>query len=379
MEALPAIKRVCARNFLSLRDVCIDLGKLNILIGPNASGKSNITTVFRLIQSISLHGAPSLEDYRFESIFYAMDMTKVVEVNVELENGYRYKLELYGEGGYKEEITSPKGEVIYRFDGKSGYFGYISVGSVERTGSLNYLTQMNFKDGSYTVYRSILSLKPMPYDVSDDLKAIVRALAGISAYKLYPYTLKARDRVEVEPRLWYDGRGLARFLLHLYLERRRDFQRVEEAVRSLVPEVEELIPHLERGEVELWVRVRGLDAPLRPENISDGTLRLLAIVTALYSGGSLVVLEEPENHVHPHLLEALVDMARSSPSQVVVTTHSTHILDYVEPGEVYLVYKDGLETKVRRLTESSSIDEVRRFLEEGGTLGEAWYSGVVRP
>jgi Fe-S cluster assembly ATPase SufC len=378
MEALPAIRRVCARNFLSLRDACIDLGKLNILIGPNASGKSNIATVFRLIQSISLHGAPSLEDYRFESIFYAMDVTKVVEVNVELENGYRYKLELYGEGSYREEVTSPKGETIYEYDGKSGYFKYINVRSEVRKGYLN-LVKMNFKDGSYDVYRSMLSLKPVPHDVSDDFKTVVRVLAGISAYKLYPYTLKARDRVEVEPRLWYEGRGLARFLLHLYLERRRDFQRVEEAVRSLVPEVEELIPHLERGEVELWVRVRGLDAPLRPENISDGTLRLLAIVTALYSGGSLVVLEEPENHVHPHLLEALVDMARGSPSQVVVATHSTHILDYVEPGEVYLVYKDGLETKVRRLTESSSIDEVRRFLEEGGTLGEAWYSGVVRP
>jgi Fe-S cluster assembly ATPase SufC len=378
MEALPAIRRICARNFLSLRDMCIDLGKLNILIGPNASGKSNIATAFRLIQSISLHGAPSLEDYRFESIFYAMDMTKVVEVYAELENGYRYKLELYGEGGYKEEITSPKGEVIYRLDGRSGYFVYINVRNEVRAGSLNP-AKINFKDGSYTVYRSMLSLKPIPHDVSDDLKTIVRALAGISTYKPYSYTLKARDRVEVEPRLWYDGRGLARFLLHLYLERRRDFQRVEEAVRSLVPEVEELIPHLERGEVELWVRVRGLDVLLGPENISDGTLRMLAIVTALYSGGSLVVFEEPENHIHPHLLEALVDMARGSPSQVVVTTHSTHILDYVEPGEVYLVYKDGLETKVRRLTESSSIDEVRRFLEEGGTLGEAWYSGVVRP
>jgi energy-coupling factor transporter ATP-binding protein EcfA2 len=378
MEVLPAIRRVCARNFLSLRDACIDLGKLNILIGPNASGKSNIATVFRLIQSISLHGAPSLEDYRFESIFYAMDVTKVVEVNVELENGYRYKLELYGEGSYREEVTSPKGETIYEYDGKSGYFKYINVRSEVRKGYLN-LVKMNFKDGSYDVYRSMLSLKPVPHDVSDDFKTVVRVLAGISIYKPYPYTLKARDRVEMEPRLWYDGRGLARFLLHLYLERRRDFQRVEEAIRSLVPEVEELIPHLERGEVELWIRVRGLDAPLRPENISDGTLRLLAIVTALYSGDRLVVFEEPENHIHPHLLEALVDMARGSPSQVVVTTHSTHILDYVEPGEVYLVYKDGLETKVRRLTESSSIDEVRRFLEEGGTLGEAWYSGVMRP
>ncbi len=210
MEALPAIRRVCARNFLSLRDACIDLGKLNALIGPNASGKSNIATVFRLIQSISLHGAPSLEDYRFESIFYAMDVTKVVEVEIELENGYRYKLELYGEGGYKEEITSPKGEVIYSYDGKSGYFKYIDVRNEVRTGSFNYLTQMNFKDDSYTVYRSMLSLKPVPHDASDDLKAIVRALAGISAYKPDPYTLKARDRVEVEPRLWYDGRGLAR-------------------------------------------------------------------------------------------------------------------------------------------------------------------------
>jgi Fe-S cluster assembly ATPase SufC len=378
MEALLAIRRVCARNFLSLRDVCIDLGKLNILIGPNASGKSNIATVFRLIQSVSLHGAPSLEDYRFESIFYAMDVTKVVEVNVELENDYRYKLELYGEGGYKEEVTSPKGEVIYEHDGKSGYFKYINVRNEVGTGYLD-LVRMNFKDGSHNVYRSMLSLKPIPHDASDDLKTIVRTLAGISTYKPYPYTLKARDKVEVEPRLFYDGRGLARFLLHLYLERRRDFQRVEEAIRSLVPEVEELIPHLERGEVELWVRVRSLDAPLRPENISDGTLRVLAIVTALYSGGSLVVLEEPENHVHPHLLEALVDMARGSPSQVVMTTHSTHILDYVEPEEVCLVYKEGLETKVKRLTKSSSIDEIRRFLEEGGTLGEAWYSGVMRP
>jgi energy-coupling factor transporter ATP-binding protein EcfA2 len=192
MEVLPAIRRVCARNFLSLRDMCIDLGKLNILIGPNASGKSNIATVFRLIQSISLHGAPSLEDYRFESIFYAMDVTKVVEVNVELENGYRYKLELYGEGGYREEVTSPKGEVIYEYGGKSGHFKYVNVRNEVRAGYLTLSAGMIFKDGSRTVYRSMLGLKPIPHDASDDLKIIVRTLAGISIYKPYPYTLKAR-------------------------------------------------------------------------------------------------------------------------------------------------------------------------------------------
>ncbi|MEM4489103.1 MAG: hypothetical protein QXK88_09985, partial [Desulfurococcaceae archaeon] len=64
------------------------------------------------------------------------------------------------------------------------------------------------------------------------------------------------------------------------------------------------------------------------------------------------------------------------PSQVIIITHSPYLLDYVKPEEVYVVQKEGLETKVRMLSRAEEVEEVRRFLEDGGTLGEAWYSGM---
>jgi predicted ATPase len=127
----------------------------------------------------------------------------------------------------------------------------------------------------------------------------------------------------------------------------------------------------------VWIKAKGLGEPLRPHNVSDGTLRALAIASALYGGSSLVVLEEPENCVHPHLLEALMSLARDSPPQVILTTHSPYLLDHARPEEVYVVEKEGLETKVGRLSAMKELKAVRRFLEEGGTLGEAWYSGMM--
>ena len=144
-----------------------------------------------------------------------------------------------------------------------------------------------------------------------------------------------------------------------------------------MPEVEELIPHLEGADVEIWIKVKGIKEPLRPPNISDGTLRLLAYTTVLYSGFSLVFFEEPENSIHPHLLETIVDLARKAPCQVAISTHSPYLLDHVRPEEVYVVEKVGIETIVKRLSRTSEVEAVRRFLEEGGTLGEAWYSGMM--
>jgi predicted ATPase len=101
------------------------------------------------------------------------------------------------------------------------------------------------------------------------------------------------------------------------------------------------------------------------------------LVTALYGGARVVVLEEPESCVHPSLLEALVDAMRDAPAQVIATTHSPYLLDHVKPEEVYVVGRVGLETKVRKLSETEEVKLVKRFLEEGGTMGEAWYSGLL--
>ncbi len=71
-----------------------------------------------------------------------------------------------------------------------------------------------------------------------------------------------------------------------------------------------------------------------------------------------------------------MDLVRNSLSQVILTTHSPYLLDHAKP-EVFLVEKEDLETKVEMLSNTERMNRVKLFLEEDGTLGEAWYSGLL--
>ena len=167
-------------------------------------------------------------------------------------------------------------------------------------------------------------------------------------------------------------------MLHTLLTtRRREFNRVEELLRAAVPEVEELLTLVTGTSVRVAVRERGFEEPFGPEHLSDGTLRLLAFIKALALPNPLVSFEEPENRVHPELLGALVELMRLSGKQVIVTTHSPSLLDHFKPEEVYLVAKIEGETRIKRLSTMEDINVVKRFIDRGGGLGEAWVSGLL--
>jgi len=382
------LKRLYVRNFLSLRDVSVEFGKLNVLIGPNASGKSNLLKALRLLRNHVRIGLPVLDEKSptelpFGDLVYGFDVYKTIELKAVIDYEGRevsYKLRLFVDG-YEEAIEEDS-ETVYEYSTRikrppkyranDGTFKTITlITGVETTVTFRNVEGRLERRG-VRYLRSPLSSPPG--DVDTVIRVVIEFLRGIGVFRFDPTAMRFSSRVAEEPVVEYSGANLARFLLYLYLERRRDFIRVEDAVKAFVPEVDEVIPHIEGDSVELWVRFRGLPLPLRPDYVSDGTLRLLAIASILGAGFSLVAIEEPENHVHPHLLEALVGLARSSPSQVVFTTHSPHLLDYVEPSEVLVVGRVGLETRIRRLTETREVEVVKRFLEEGGTLGEAWYA-----
>ena len=64
--------------------------------------------------------------------------------------------------------------------------------------------------------------------------------------------------------------------------------------------------------------------------ISDGTLKLLAFITAINLESSIICIEEPENFIHPSLLKSLIEILTNSDKQVIITTHSPYLLDYVK-------------------------------------------------
>jgi len=356
------------KNFLSLRDIRVDLGRLNIFIGPNASGKSNIVKAIRLLSNHARGCVDVLSEYsEFKDMVYNFNPVGVVEIRMEaMVNGREmtYILTL-NNMKYIEDIVMD-GENVLHHDGDDVSY---------RLMNKNYRVPSVFSYFGRNMFYSALSY--LPGENYREIFQLAYLLKNISVHSFIPSKIRARVSIDNPVDLRYYGDNLPRYLLYLYLEDRKTFSLIEEAFRNLISEVEEIIPHIEDTGVEIWLKVRGIREPLKPSNISDGTLRILAIITILYSKKGLIVLEEPENYVHPYLLETLIHLIRNSPSQVIIVTHSPYLLDYIRPEEVYLVEKPGRETLVRRLSKSREIEEVRRFLEEGGTLGEAWYSGIM--
>ncbi|RLF17343.1 MAG: hypothetical protein DRZ82_09885, partial [Thermoprotei archaeon] len=321
------ITKIHIKNFLSLKDVEIELNKLNVLIGPNASGKSNIIRALELLASHAKYGIPTLPGYReFKEIAHNFDETTTITIEVEAvigDHDVKYSLNLRADDYIEQAWIDNK--IALEATGRGRARILSQRGMIEAPGGGFLRSRLLEKE----VHASLLMR--MPSDAIKELHILAQILKTISTYSFIPERIRARSSVSEEPRLGRHGENLARTLLHLYLEDRKAFTIIEETLKSLIPEVEEIIPHLEGTEGEIWLKIKEIKEPLRPANISDGTLRILAYITALYTGKQLVALEEPENCIHPHLLETIIDLARKSPSQVVITTHSPYLLDHIQP------------------------------------------------
>ena len=151
----------------------------------------------------------------------------------------------------------------------------------------------------------------------------------ISSWGIYSFEPKAiRGYANVLPssELSRDGSNLPQVLHTLLTTNRETFRRIEDTLKMCLPEVDEIdLPVIRKDhqpEVHIAIRERGFEKPFELAQISDGTLRLLAFITALNLDSPLVAFEKPENCVHPHLLETLIDIVRKSDKQVIISTHS---------------------------------------------------------
>jgi predicted ATPase len=106
--------------------------------------------------------------------------------------------------------------------------------------------------------------------------------------------------------------------------------------------------------------------------LSDGTRRVIRAITGLvFDQRSLMLLEQPENSIHPGLLRKLIDVFRSysTSSQVIFTTHSPDVLDVLGPNEVVFISAPEGATKARRLS-PAEVRRAKKYLKESGSLSE---------
>jgi predicted ATPase len=172
--------------------------------------------------------------------------------------------------------------------------------------------------------------------------------------------------------------------LHTNRER---FDELEERLTRLVPNIKRIsLPRTQNQTFSLELIDRYSEHHIPASDISDGTLRILGFLTALYQENtpSIICFEEIENGIHPWLLHKMVELLKivstegitGNPVQFLITTHSPVLLNYVEPHQVRAVEldKEG-KTQVHALP----IDSIRfqQALEAyDGDLGELWCTNV---
>ncbi|WP_337174959.1 AAA family ATPase [Paludisphaera sp.] len=369
------ISRMEVDNFKSLVDFSLDLPKFTCLIGLNGAGKSTILQCLDFLSRLVVRDGldPWFDERgwksrdllsrlsgRSESIDFKV---KFVDASQTLVGHWR--------GRYDPGVNACRDESV-----DIGGWTLSTVGdrevTIHKPGAEPQTERISF------VYEgSILSQireELLPAEILQ-LKGLI---AGIQALdQLSPNELRRRAR-EASGTLGAGGRNLSA-LIHEMSEVER--KALVERMRKAYPRLNELVTtQLQAG----WKQLEILEdyettspghlfeGPLATEarHINDGLLRVLAVFAELQSRHPVALFDEIENGINPELVELVMDSLVQAPKQIVVTTHSPMILNYLEDEvakeSVLYIYKkaDGI-TRSIPFFDIPSIGEKLRFMGPG--------------
>ena len=162
-------------------------------------------------------------------------------------------------------------------------------------------------------------------------------------------------------------------------------ERYPERLEKIISSLSNQVPRLEKVDTELTMsgrrRLQIKDAPFEQPILakfaSDGTLKLLSYLTLFHNPQppQLIGIEEPENYLHPRLLTGLVGefLEVLMFSQLIITTHSPHLVNELSAEEVWVLYKDEQGFTVCK--RASDMLGVEHLLDAGAKLGKLWMEG----
>ena len=361
-----------AKHYRSLRDERVELGDLNLFIGANASGKSTILDALRF-----LHEGVRTRDFRTPAysrggvvhLAWKGEAADRIELSVRLEDGdrtFEWSLRLVRTSGYEfhaeENVDGlPRNSPPVRLlESRRGEGWWWSGKKGER---------VTLKQG-----HTACALAAAAADASFPARDVAEFVGRWGFFDPNPFLLR-RDWTGLDAsRLDHYGRNLGETLYALHESSPEVLERIVAATRAVLGLPSEIETRESENRFYFVQTEPGLQYPVHQMGVSSGTLRMLALMTALYAEPetNLVGIEEPENYVHPTALSTFVEYLRDARARIqfMVTTHSPLLLDYLdEPGAVRIVRRS--ESEGTTVMQQQDPDGIRRALDASGfSLGE---------
>lgn len=377
MNGSRLIQTLHIQNFLSFGAAAemVDLQPLNVLIGPNASGKSNLIEALGLLRAAPADlTAPIREGGGVGEWLWKGGQgtpTAAIEVTVTYPEGIlplRYRLN-FTMVGQRLELVDEAVENAQPFSGhRDAYFFYRYLNghptlNVRRrpeaqAGSEDNRTSRKLRREDLKPDQSVLSQRKDP-DQYPELTYLGSQFAAMQLYREWNLGRYTAPRMPQRPDLPEDvlsedasNLGLVLNSLQHQVETKR---RILEELQRFYSAVEDISTRIQGGTVQIFLQERGLRQLVPATRLSDGTLRYLCLLAILChpQPPPLVCLEEPELGLHPDIIPTLAELLidASQRTQLVVTTHSDTLVSALShiPEAVLVCERDAQGTQLHRL------------------------------
>jgi len=352
------ITHLKVRNFRSLSDIDLHLEPLTVFVGQNSAGKSNIIDSLRFVRDAMTRGLDNaiLERNGMSSLrrWSAKGRPYDVQIQITLQGRKNFKME------YGFTLGSElRGE--YRIKHEKGIiFGKKPIVFEIRDGKL--LNAPDEFEKRFPLPESQTNLILPSYPFSEFYGAL-RDLRNMGFYTIYPNTLREPQKPANTVPLDEKAQNLASVLRALKKRKRSYTQEILDALGKVSSGVDDYSV-TQVGGYLVTKLLHGKGGPgFELSQESDGTLRMLGILTALYQEPPrpLIAIEEPELTIHPGALGVLCDALKeaSSRSQALITTHSPDLLYHFPAESLRVVEKIADATQVGPVAEHQ-----RRAIEE---------------
>ncbi len=419
------ITRLKLENFKSFKNLDVQLGNFNVIVGANASGKSNFTHVFKFLQDIEK------EDNLNNALLINGGLESLRNLNAAAQEGFAVAVEsnkhfLWGSEASRLEVRNIRYSFRLRTDkGKGDY----DISDDELSATLKYSKKLPEKEYlpdipqpqpdecdvttkmakgvpsvvfehpdfqarleeeaivppfSYffnlvehrVMRKTLLIQTPLPYLVIIPPQSLFE---GVGIYDIDPHMAREPVQITGRPELAEDGSNLAS-VLNRIIENEEKKRKLCNLMVDILPFIEDVTTErFPEKSVLMKLKEKYYSGDfLRAHLLSDGTINVTALIVALFfEEKDTVIIEEPERNIHPHLIARIIQMMKdaSERKQIIVTTHSAEIVKHAGLENILLVSrnKEGFSSISRPVER----EEVQTFLSHDLGLDEIYTQNLL--
>jgi len=320
-------------NYKSFYDTTIELDKMNIVVGENNSGKSNLIDVLEFIdiaRKENFYKAVSVKG-GFEKILNYHYNEKKIIIELELEDNF---FSIRTRFTVDREVTVVS-LIIYTTEDKIPL--HINASRYRKNTN-------SMKEKIYNYTDNLLEFTSDVSLVIFEMKFLNTLNNLSSTYYFTSQIIKESNKSGEDSVLLKDGSNLGKILFDIKEDNSNQFEIISNSLITTVQEIYGIDVKKVFGNYPIGFIEKNSSEPIAINDVSDGTVNFLATITALNQLNNLsllLVFEEPERHLHSKVVNYLLDSFRSSEKQILITTHSTEMLKYANLDEVVFIYRDS--------------------------------------